>query len=56
MKVKTRPQLAEPLWTEALAQAESDHFRRLELRELLGTGLRWAAFDTPDLSVYHGLT
>jgi hypothetical protein len=49
-------QLAEPLWTEALAQAQSDRFRRLELRQLLGAGLRWAAFDTPELSVYYGLT
>ena len=49
-------QLAQPLWAEALAQAESDRFRRLELRQLLGAGVRWAAFDAPELAAYYGLT
>lgn len=48
--------LAAPLWAEALAQAEGDRFRRLQLRQLLGAGIRWAALDSPGLAAYYGLT
>lgn len=39
---------------EALAQAESDRFRRLTLRQLLGAGARFTLLDEPAAAVYYG--
>lgn len=49
-------QLAPRLWGEVLAQAESDRFRRLQLRQLLGAGPRFAVFDEPAVALYYGVT
>lgn len=48
--------LAPAIWAETLAQAESDRFRRLELRQLLGAGGRFAVLAREAIAVYYGLT
>jgi hypothetical protein len=49
-------ELAPRLAAEALAQAESDRFRRLRLRQLLGFGARSTALNQPAAAVYYGIT
>lgn len=44
------------LAAEALAQAESDRFRRLELRQLLGLGARLTVIERPAAALYYGIT
>jgi hypothetical protein len=44
------------LAVEALTQAESDRFRRLQLRQLLGVGARVTALAQPAAALYVGLT
>ena len=43
------------LWSEAFAQLESDRFRRIVLRELIGAGSRLAIVKTEATSSYLGL-
>lgn len=40
---------------EAFYQWQSDEFKRLEQRQLLGTGLRWGIYDKNPLSIWTGL-
>jgi Protein of unknown function, DUF481 len=47
-------QLADWLWSEYFAQLETDHFRRIQLRELVGTGPRFRLFETEELSAFYG--
>lgn len=54
--VRYNYRLAASVWGEALAQAESDRFRRLTLRQLLGTGVRVAVLDLLDGALYYGAT
>ncbi len=42
------------LWGELFAQMESDRFRRVALRTLLGAGPRFILTETPELAVYYG--
>lgn len=43
------------LWWEAFAQAQSDHFQRIEIRQLLGTGPRFGLYRDKLLGVYLGV-
>lgn len=47
-------QLKAWLWMEYFAQIESDRFRRIQLRELVGTGPRFRLFETSELSAFYG--
>lgn len=47
---------APSLWGEALLQAESDRFRRLQLRQLAGTGVRLAVLNRLNGALNYGLT
>lgn len=40
---------------EAFAQAQSDHFQRVEIRQLLGTGPRFALYRDEHLGVFLGV-
>lgn len=42
------------LWMEAFAQAQSDQFQRLKLRNLFGIGPRFGLFQDKDLRVFTG--
>lgn len=42
------------LWWEQYAQIESDRFRRVSRRELVGTGPRFALFQSERLEVFYG--
>jgi hypothetical protein len=42
------------LWWEEYAQIESDRFRRVELRELVGTGPRFGLFQRAYLQIFYG--
>jgi len=44
------------LWWEAYAQLESDRFRRVNLRKLLGTGPRVCIFQSDALELFYGLS
>lgn len=44
------------LAAEALTQAESDRFRRLQLRQLLGVGGRFTLIERPEAALYYGIT
>ena len=43
------------LWGELFAQLESDRFRRIALRELLGAGPRFEIVDSDSIAVYYGM-
>jgi hypothetical protein len=45
-------QLSEWVWWEEYAQIESDRFRRVQLRELVGTGPRFKLFGSELLELY----
>ncbi|HEX2872472.1 MAG TPA: DUF481 domain-containing protein [Polyangiaceae bacterium] len=47
--------LMEALWWEGFGQLESDRFRRVASRRLLGTGLRVQLFDSEALEVFYGV-
>lgn len=42
------------LWSEYFVQLETDHFRRIQLRELAGVGPRFRLFETDELSAFYG--
>lgn len=44
------------LYLELLAQVQHDHFRRIAVRDLYGTGLRFNWIRLKDFEVYHGNT
>jgi hypothetical protein len=44
------------LWWEAFGQTETDRFRRVAVRQLLGTGPRFIAMQTPELALFYGAT
>lgn len=48
--------LSELLAWEAFAQTESDRFRRLRLRSLVGTGLRVSVLEAEAVSLFYGLS
>lgn len=43
------------LWGELFAQAESDRFRRIALRELVGAGPRFEIVDSGSIAVFYGM-
>ncbi|HEX8795990.1 MAG TPA: DUF481 domain-containing protein [Polyangiaceae bacterium] len=43
------------LWWEAFAQAQSDHFQRIEIRQLLGTGPRFGLYRDEQIGIYLGV-
>lgn len=43
------------LWWEAFAQAQSDYFQRIEIRQLLGTGPRFGLYRDTQLEVFLGV-
>ncbi len=43
------------LWWEAFAQAQSDYFQRIEIRDLLGTGPRFGLYRSEELGVFLGV-
>lgn len=43
------------LWWEAFAQAQSDHFQRIEIRQLVGTGPRFGLYRDEQLGVFLGV-
>jgi hypothetical protein len=47
-------QLRSDVWWEEYAQVESDRFRRVQLRELLGTGPRFALFQSEPFELFVG--
>lgn len=47
-------QLTDWLWAEAFTQIEEDHFRRIQDRELLGTGPRFGVLQSAPLSLFYG--
>jgi hypothetical protein len=47
-------QLSDALWWEAFGQLESDRFRRVVFRRLLGTGPRVQLFGSEALQVFYG--
>jgi hypothetical protein len=47
-------ELSDALWWEAFGQLESDRFRRVVFRRLLGTGPRVQLFDSEALQVFYG--
>lgn len=47
--------LMKALWWEEFAQLESDRFRRVTSRRLLGTGLRVQLFDSEAFEVFYGV-
>jgi hypothetical protein len=47
-------QVRDALWWEAFGQLESDRFRRVVFRHLLGTGPRVQVFDSEALEVFYG--
>lgn len=49
-------QLTERLWWEAYGQIESDRFRRVARRELVGTGPRVALVATPTVELFYGVS
>jgi hypothetical protein len=44
------------LWWEHYAQIESDRFRRVKLRELVGTGPRFGLLRSEELEVFYGVS
>ncbi len=44
------------IWWEEYAQIESDRFRRVQLRELLGTGPRFALFQSKPFELFVGVS
>lgn len=44
------------LYLELLAQVQNDHFRRIAVRDLYGTGLRFNWLRGPDIDLFHGNT
>jgi hypothetical protein len=42
-------------WWEVFAQAQSDHFQLLKIRNLLGTGPRFAAYEDKQVGIFLGL-
>ena len=44
------------IWWEEYAQIESDRFRRVQLRELLGTGPRFALFQSDPFELFVGVS
>ncbi len=49
-------QLSHGVWWEEYAQIESDRFRRVQLRELLGTGPRFALFQSKPFELFVGMS
>lgn len=47
--------LTEALWWEVFGQLESDRFRRVASRRLLGTGPRFQLFDSEAFEVFYGV-
>jgi hypothetical protein len=43
------------LWWEVFAQAQSDHFQRIEIRDLVGTGARFGLFQDDRFHLYLGV-
>ncbi len=48
-------EIARWLWWEVFAQAQSDHFQRIEIRQLLGAGPRLALYRDEQLGVFLGI-
>jgi hypothetical protein len=48
--------LAQAVWWEEYAQIESDRFRRVRLRELAGTGPRFALLQRPVVQAFYGIS
>ncbi len=49
-------ELSGSLWWEVYGQIESDRFRRVALRELAGTGPRFALLQTPVVDLFYGVS
>lgn len=49
-------ELTKMLWWEAYGQIESDRFRRVALRELVGTGPRVALLQTETVELFYGVS
>jgi hypothetical protein len=49
-------QFRSDIWWEEYAQVESDRFRRVQLRELLGTGPRFALFQSQPFELFVGIS
>lgn len=47
-------QLAHPLWAEVFTQIETDRFRRIKDRELLGTGPRFGIVQSDQVGLFYG--
>ncbi len=48
-------ELSPSLWWEVFAQAQSDHFQRIEIRDLLGTGARFGLLHDGGFNLYLGV-
>ncbi len=49
-------ELSQRIWWEEYAQIESDRFRRVQLRELLGTGPRFALWQSDAFELFVGIS
>ncbi len=47
-------QLSHPLWAEAFTQIETDRFRRIRDRELLGAGPRFGVVQSDQVGLFYG--